>query len=63
MHHINVLVLPSWRRYSRSTISEYFLPVIALSDKAASGFVHGDNSGYIVHHLAAGLPGQRQTVL
>lgn len=43
MHHINVLVLPSWRRYSRSTISEYFLPVIVLTDRESSEFVHGDN--------------------
>lgn len=55
MHHINILGLPSWGRYSRATISEYFLTVIALMDRETSEFVHGDNRSYIFHYPAASV--------
>lgn len=55
MHHINILVLPSWGRYSTSTISEYFLTVIALTERETSEFVHGDNRSYILNYPAASV--------
>lgn len=55
MHHINILVLPSWGRYSRATISEYFLTVIALTDRETSEFMHGENHSCTFHYPPASV--------